>query len=172
MEKITVWVRNLTKNVDVELKLPMEEIEKTINPNDEYIIIDSERIDVGEYESIYRLNNFLLECKENGINFEDLCILSRIMYFHEVVDAVENGSYIIVDFDAETSHWLFGRGGDITSAFDKGMCLYDGGYYNPFNFEMTDSIHCWIDWEAVWRDANVSGWHTVTINGDGYLLHK
>lgn len=174
MEKITIWVRNLTKDKDMKLELPMEhdKLIKYFNPNDEYIIIDSERIDVGEYESIYRLNNFLLECKENGVSFEDLYILSRIMYFHEVVEKVENGSYIIVDFDAETSDWCCGRGGDITSAFDKGMCLYDGGYYSPFDFEMTDSIHCWIDWEDVWRDANTHGWQTVTIDDNGYLVHR
>lgn len=174
MKKIIVWVRNLTKDKDMAINLPMKEekLDEIINPNDEYIIIDSEILEVGEYDSIDELNEFLFDCKENGISLYDLEILSKIMYYKEVIESVNNGTYTIINFDEETSDWCFGHGGDITSDFDKGMCLFDSGYYNPFNFKMTDAIHCWIDWESVWRNASTEGWQSVRVNGTGYLVHK
>ena len=169
-----VWIRNLTKDVDKEINLPMDEreLDKIIIPNNEYIIIDSEILDVDEYESITRLNKFLLDCKENGVSLTDLEILSKIMYYNEVIDAVENGSYIIVDFDGETSDWNFGNGGDICSKYDKGLCVYEYGYYNPFNFEVTIDMYNWINWESVWINANTNGWQTVSVDGNGYLVHR
>lgn len=169
-----VWIRNLTRDTETELELPMDEreLDKIINPKDEYIIIDSEILNVGEYDSIDELNEFLFLCKENGISLDELEVLSKVMLYREVLYAVDNQTYSIVDFDEETSGWLCGHGGDITSDFDKGMCLYDSGYYNPFQFEMTDSIHVWIDWAAVWIDAETSGWMSVIINNNGYLVHR
>lgn len=169
-----VWVRNLTKDKDFSIELPMDEreLDKTIHPNDEYIIIDCEILNVGEYDSIDELNEFLFNCKENGISLTDLEILSKIMYYKEVIDAVKNETYIIVDFDGETMEWNCGTGGDITNDYDKGLCVYKYGYYNPFDFEMTDDIHDWIDWQSVWINANTEGWQTVSINGHGYLVHR
>lgn len=169
-----VWIRNLTKGIDYSIELPMyeRELDKILNPNDEYIIIDSEILDVDEYASIDELNGFLFDCKENGISLTDLEVLSKIMYYNEVIDAVDNGSYVIVDFDAETSEWNCGNGGDFTSAFDKGMCVFDSGYYNPFGFKMTEDIYDWIDWESVWVNATTEGWREVRVNGNGYLVHR
>lgn len=174
MEKIIVWVRNLTKDKDMAIELPMEEekLDKILNPNDEYIIIDSDIFDIGEYESIDELNKFLFDCKENGISLADLEILSKILCYKEVIKTVDNGNYVIVDFNGETLGWNYGRGGDITNDYDKGLCVYESGYYNPFNFEMTEDIHCWIDWESVWVNANVHGWQIVTIDDNGYLVHR
>lgn len=169
-----VWVRNLTKNKDMEIELPMDErkLNEVICRDDEYIVIDSEILDVDQYASIHGLNSFLFDCKENGISLDDLEVLSKVLLYHEVIETVDNQSYCIIDFDAETSGWLNGYGGDITNDFEKGMCLYDSGLYNPFNFKMSDAIHCWIDWEAVWRNANTEGWQAVSINGHGYLVHR
>jgi hypothetical protein len=169
-----VWIRNLTKDTEMELELPMEEqeLDKAINPKDEYIIIDSEVLEVGEYNSIDELNDFLVGCRQNGISEEELEVLSKAMFYHEIIEAVRERSYCIIDFDAETSDWCFGHGGDITSDFDKGMCLFDSGFYNPFQFKMTDAIHVWIDWAAVWRDAETSGWMMARVNNNGYLVHK
>jgi hypothetical protein len=174
MKKIIVWIRNLTKDIDMALNLPMEKqkLDEVINHNDEYIIIDCDILGVDEYENIYKLNDFLLECEENGISLDDLEILSEIMYYNEVSEAVKNRTYTIINFDAETADWCFGHGGDLISDFDKGMCLFDSGHYNPFKFKMTDAIHCWIDWEAVWRNATTEGWQEVEVNGTGYLVHR
>ena len=169
-----VLVRNLTKNIEFSVELPMDEreLDKVLNPDDEYIIVDSEILNVGEYDSIDELNGFLFDCKENGISLEDLEVLSATYLYNEVLEMVNNQTYCIVDFDTETHGWNYGNGGDFTSDFDKGMCLFDCGYYNPFNFEVTEHIHDWIDWESVWRNANTEGWRAVRVHGTGYLVHR
>lgn len=171
-----VWIRNLTKDIDTELVLPMteEELDKRLNPNDEYIIIDYDAkvLSPGQYDSIDELNNFLLECKEDGIDEETLGILSRVLLYNEVIEHVRNGNYYIVDFNGETSGWNCGRGGDITSDFDKGLCLFESGYYNPFDFEYKEEMENWIDWESVWINATCEGWHEVIMNGNDYLVRR
>lgn len=169
-----VWIRNLTKDTDLVIELPIDErkLDKVLNPNDEYIITESEILDVGEYYSIDELNEFLFVCEENGISLEELEVLSRVMLYHEVIEAVDNQSYCIVDFDTETADWCWGNGGNITSDFDKGMCLYDSGYYSPFSFEVTEEMRDWIDWESVWVNATTEGWQEISINGHGYLVHR
>lgn len=168
-----VWVRNLTMDRDMEIELPMDErnLNIVLPPDNEYIVIDSEILDVEQYASVHGLNSFLFDCKENGVSLNDLEVLSKVLLYHEVIEAVDNQSYCIVDFDAETSDW--GEyGGDINNDTHKGMCLYDSGIYNPFNFEVTDDIHDWIDWASVWINANTEGWQVVRINGHGYLVHR
>ena len=168
-----VWVRNLTKDIDYPIELPIDERElnKVLNPNDEYIIIDSEILDVGEYDSIDELNDFLFACKENGVSLEDLEVLSATYFYNEVIEMVDNQSYCIIDFDEETALW-YGTGGDFTNASHKGMCLFDVGYFNPFDFEMNEEIYDWIDWASVWTAAEIDGWRAVRVNGKGYLVHR
>ena len=169
-----VWIRNLTKDKDVEIILPMDEdvLDSILDPNDEYIILDSEILNVGQYESIDVLNAFLCICKDSRIPMEELEVLSKVMLYHEVMEAVENETYWLIDFDVETAHWNCGHGGDITSHADKGMCLYDSGLYNPFPCEVKEEMYDWINWEYVWINANCEGWQTVTVNGHGYLVHR
>lgn len=169
-----VCIRNLTKNVDKEIKLPMDErkLDEILNTNDEYIVINSEILDVDEYASIDRLNKFLLDCKENGISLTDLEVLSKVMYYNEVIDAVENGTYTIIDFDSETFNWNCGNGGNFHNDYDKGMCLYHSVGYKPFNFKVTKDNHDWIDWECVWINANTENWQAVTIDDGNYLVHR
>lgn len=172
---MNVWVRNLTKNYDKELILPVhEDTLKSELRDGEYIIIDYDAkvLSPGQYDSIDELNNFLLECKEDGINEETLGILSRVLLYNEVIEHVRNESYCIVDFNGETSGWNCGRGGDITSDFDKGLCLFESGYYNPFDFEYKEEMENWIDWESVWINATCEGWHEVSMNGNDYLVHR
>ena len=81
-EKIKVWVRNLTRDKDYEIELPLSEkqLDRKLNSNDEYIIIDSEVFDIGEYESIDELNKFLIDCKEKEISIRELEVLSHVFY--------------------------------------------------------------------------------------------
>jgi hypothetical protein len=173
-----VWIRNLTKDIDTEIVLPMteEELDKRLNPNDEYIIIDYDAkvLSPGQYDSIDKLNEFLLECKENWIDEEMLGVLSRVLLYNEVIEHVRKGKYIIVDFDAETSHWNCGRGGDFHSDSDKGRLLHDLMLYRfdwekkfPIAEEMEDDI----EWENLWTNASCSGWHEVRFNNCCYLVY-
>ena len=118
-----VWIRNLTKDYDKELNLPMteEKLDEILNPNDEYIIIDYDAkvLSPGQYDSIDELNEFLNECKEYEIEEWELGVLSRVLLYHEVIEHIQNGSFIIFDFDMITSGWNCGRGGDFTLDNDK-----------------------------------------------------
>lgn len=168
------WIRNLTKDTELELELPMpeEKLDEVLHPNDEYLIIDCEILDVEEYDSIFSLNELLVFCQENSITETKLEVFSKVFSYHELMDNIENDNGIIIDFDAETSDWHGGRGGDITSEEEKGMCLFDSGYYNPFDFEMTEDIYDWIDWASVWTNATCEGWVEVRVNHSGYLVHR
>lgn len=169
-----LWIRNLTKDKDMEVILPIDErtLDNIIHPNDEYIILDSEILDVGQYDSIDELNGFLFDCKENGVSLETLEVLSKVMLYHEVVEAVNYETYWIIDFDEETSNWYCGNGGDITNDSDKGMCLYDSGMYNPFPCEVKEELYDWIDWDSVWINATTEGWQRVSVNNHNYLVHR
>lgn len=181
-EKIKVWVRNLTKDKDYEIELPLieKQLDKKLNPNDEYIIIDSEVFDIGEYESIDTINKFLIDCKEKEISIRELEILSHVFLFNEIVEKVKDKNYIIVDFDEVTKDWYGGSGGDLWNHSHKGMCLFDAKVkdkngklkraYNPFKFYVSDDMYDWIDWESVWVNATTEGWNEVSIDYHGYLV--
>lgn len=168
-----IWIRNLTKDIDKEIILPMseEELDKALDPNDEYIIIDYDAnvLSPGQYDSIDELNHFLMECKEDGIEEETLGILSRVLFYNEVMEYVRNGKYTIVDFDNITAGWSCGGGGDFYSDHDKGLALHEFGYRLPFEEKYDESMEDWINWSMLWTDAICSGWHEV-IFGDGCYL--
>ena len=169
-----IWIRNLTKDIDSELILPMteEDLDKRLNPNDEYIIIgyDAKVLSPGQYDSIDELNNFLMECHEDGIEEETLGILSRVLLYHEVMEHVRNGNYTIVDFDDITSGWNCGNGGNFNSDHDKGLALHEYGYPLPFEGLYDESMEDWIEWSNLWTDASCSGWHEVRFNDGCYLV--
>ena len=168
-----IWIRNLTKDRDIELELPIEEEKlEVFLGQDEYIILDSEVLTVEELSSIRELNKFLTECEDNGIDYSILEVLSKVLLYNEVLYAVRNETYVIIDFNSETYGWNCGTGGDFCSDYDKGLCVYESGYYNPFNFEVTEDIHDWIDWESVWVNALTEGWQEVSVGNANYLIHR
>ena len=167
-----VYLINLTTSEDLSINLPVNNLNDILNANCEYIIADCEVLEPSEFDSIHELNDFLGRCEENGIAKEDLEILSALYFYNEVKEMVDNQTYMIIDFDAETSSWCNGNGGDFCNSSDKGMCLFDSGMYNPFGFEMTEEIYDWIDWESVWINAETEGWQAVGINRHGYLVHR
>lgn len=167
-----IYVRNVTNDTEMELNLPMQNLNSVLDTNCEYIIMESETLKLDEFDSIYMVNDFLEGCRQNGISEEELAILSQTYLYDEVVQMVVDGTYCIIDFDAETSGWYGGNGGDFTRDFDKGMAVYDFGFYKPFAFEVTEEIYDWIDWESVWTNANCDGWRTVFYERGHYLVHR
>ena len=172
--QMKVWIRNLTKNTEKELTLPMseEKLDKAINPDDEYIIVDCSTAGFtpGEYDSIDELNSFLAECNENEVSEDTLNILSKVLSYTEVMKFVESERYHIIDFDEITDEWHCCYGGDFTDADDKGLCLVESGCYYPFEFEITKVMEKWIDWSAVWAQAEIDGWNEVKYKNKHYLV--
>ena len=170
--EIKVYLVNLTTDEDLTIKLPVNNLNDILSPNCEYIIAGCDVLDPSEFDSIYELNFFLNECEDMGIHKEELEVLSSVYLYHEVMQMVKDETYIIIDFDAETSDWRNGNGGDLCNDHDKGMCLFDSGYYNPFGFTMNEDIYDWIDWESVWINALTEGWQSVRVGRNGYLVHR
>ena len=173
--EMKIWIRNLTRNVETELVLPMtdEQLDKAINPDDEYIIVDggTAGLTPGEYDSIDELNAFLVECTENDISEETLTVLSAVLPYSEVLKNVKEERYAILDFDELTEGWNCGKGGDFTLEEDKGLCLFESGCYDPFGFGIVEEMKNWIDWPAVWTQAECDGWQAVKLCNKHYLVY-
>lgn len=170
--KVKVWLRNITTDVDFMLNLPVNNLNEILDKDCEYIITECDVLSPSEFDSIHELNNFLEGCEQNGIDEETLEVLSAKYLYHEVIQIVNDGTFTIIDFDMETADWYGGSGGDLWRDTDKGMCLYDGNYYNPFQFDMSKEIYEWINWESVWISAAIDGWKTVNVNRKHYLVHR
>ena len=166
-----IVIRNLTRDNDKELILPMDinALEKELR-NDEYIIIDYYgAVHPDEYSSITELNEFLLEY---GDIKEELAILSATYYYEEVLEMVRKGSYRIIDFTAETMNW--GCGKDIHNEDSLGRVMHEHGLRfdwerkYPIAEEMEDDIQ----WENLWTTAECTGWRTVRYKDNYYIVHR
>lgn len=172
-----IWVRNLTKNLEKSLTLPMdgEELKKVLG-KDEWIILDSESaLRPDEMDSITELNDFLNECKELGVCDDVLGILSVPFLYCEVMEMIRAESWTIINFDNETGTWDYGNGGNFWDDSDKGRVLHDCEYVQfdwerkyPIVEEMEDDI----EWENLWTTAQCLGWREVTYKGYHYLVHR
>lgn len=165
-----IIARNITKNKDIKLELPMTalELEEKLG-RDEYIIIEAENIlPAGPYSSISEINTFLDNCREVGCDEDELAILTQADYtFEEIKNMVENGSYEIIDFTETVKTW---SSGDIHSDYDKGLCLHVNGFSDlPFQYD--DSMEDYINWEVVWTNAECSGWRTARHNYHDYIVN-
>lgn len=166
-----MWVvlRDVTFNKDIVRELPVADLQ--LEEGHEYIIADYEEgLEPSEFDSITALNEFLIFCEENDISNDVLIILSKVYFYKEVVAAVMNDNYTIVNFTKETVHWNEGRGGNHTYE-DMGRCLFESGYYVP-PFEISKELADWIDWSNAWVDASCQGWTEVYYKDNLYLVRK
>lgn len=164
-----IYVRNITKNKDMEIELPMNvlKLEEKLGV-DEYIIVEAENIlPVDAYSSISEINTFLDNCREVGVYEDELAILKHAGYiFEEIRDMIANERYVVIDFTETTRKW---SSGDIHSDSDKGLCLHINGYSNlPFKYD--DSMEDYINWEVVWTEAESSGWRISHHDSHDYLV--
>lgn len=164
-----ILVRNITTNTEMSLSLPMPilELEEKLG-KDEYIIIEEDgTLPISEYTHILIINTFLENCQEDSVDEETLAILTSAgLSFEDMVKAVSEDSYTIIDFTEETASWMTP---DINNDNDKGLCLYSNGYTHlPFAYE--ESMQDYIDWAKVWRDAKCQGWTAIRYNNREYLV--
>jgi hypothetical protein len=170
-ERENMWVilRDITVNKDVVKELPVANLQ--LEEGREYIIADYESIlDPSEFDSIPALNDFLKYCEENDISEDTLSILSKVYFYKEVVEAVMNDNYTIINFTDETADWNYGSGGNHTEE-DMGRCLFETGCY-LLPFEVTEEMVDWIDWSHAWTDACCQGWVEVNYKDNLYLVKR
>lgn len=155
-----ITIRNITKNIEKTIILPMdEELLLSILRNDEWIIIDSP---VGtELTNIKFLNKICAK-----INEKDLMILSEAFLLNEIVEKIND--YIIVDFTIETEKWNNGNGVD-SSDWWKGYVLYYLGY-EELPFKYTKEMEGYIKFEQLWYTAESKNWACVKYDSHTYLI--
>ena len=164
-----VVIRNLTKDNgkdfdnDFSITLPMDTNKlKDFLGSDEWIIVDCP---IGEeLTNICDINDILSSTDEETVR-----ILSTAYWFHEVVEIIENDSYVIVNFDEETSLYNGGNG-VYHSDWWKGYILRELGYVS-FPFEYKKEMEDYLKFEQLWYTAESEGWEEVSYNGKTYLVN-
>lgn len=164
MAKVEMYIRDLTSGAEFPIILP--DTEGKLLQNHEYIILDGV-IDCGEF-AIRELDNFL---KNNPqVELDDILILQKAYLWSEIVEAIENGSYTILNFTEETSEWNGGLGG-IPSDENLGLLMYELGF-NELPCEVPSDLIDYINWEANWVSLQYSGgWTEVNYNQETYIVH-
>lgn len=160
-----VWfaMRDITIDRDFNIVLPKENLEEKINTEHEYIICDCD-FDISEMENIFEVNKLLLKWKEKQVNITDIFILQKTMFWNELVEAIENESYTIVD-TSEADEWA------ISGESMYGYLLHHNGYY-MLPFEYNEDMEDYIDWEQLWVNATCEGWDEVRLDNETYLVHR
>lgn len=168
-------LRNITRNKDFELELPISPVElhDQLDEQSEYIIIDSELPNVSQYIRIEIINQFLLDCETKySTDEETLKLLCTALGFGEAINVIKTQYYILIDFSEETSEWNYGSGGDIHNADERGRLLHQHGIQfdwekkYPIAEEMLDDIQ----WENLWNMAESLGWEAIKYKNKFYLL--
>lgn len=158
---------------DKTISLPTD-LTNVLKPNHEYMITDHDyTMRPDEYSDIKELNDFLYDCK-NMYYVDDatLSLLSKTYTYEEVIAAVRNESFTILNFNKHTEQWCCNQGGDYSNPDDLGLCLFDAGY-GHLPFEYKEEMEDYIKWEYVWTDAECRGWRKViTSDGTCYLIHN
>jgi len=171
-----ITIRNITKDNDVSINLPME-TEKLTNllGNDEWIIIDcpadcsymgsyAELTDIMKLNEIVRLYHIVFIDEYADDMLQMLC---KTYYLNEVENPCD---VIIIDFDAETETWGCGNGVPFTDEW-KGLLLFTLGLA-ALPFPYTSEMEDWINWEMLWNQAETEGWREVYYNGNHYIVHN
>lgn len=158
MEDWKLYITNLGKYTEGRLvgewftvPVNMEEVKEKIGLNDEYeeyAIHDYELpFEVGEYESIERINSLYHQLEDAG---EDVLLDLRAL-----MRAFDSAEELIDNLD----NLIFCKG--IESLEDMAKKFVEEGYYG----EVPEKLRCYIDYEAIARDLAINGTFVITENG-------
>ena len=149
-----LYVRNLTKNKELTLVIPMpsEKLDSILGA-DEFIILDSDKLGnyIGELANIKEINNIMNDIDDLD-TFELLC--TALYDIKEAYKVYINGDYSIIDFDSETS--VYDNTWNFFSENDKGRLLYELGF-KALPFEIDDDYLDWIDFTGLYNEAVTGG---------------
>lgn len=178
--KIQIYLSNLAKYTEGRengewLVLPkseekLEEVyEKIVGKGNEHIILDYDApFEIGEYDNIFELNDFLVDLTLNGVTETKVNILSKVVDTQEELKSVlANGNYIIIDVDSEIHGWST----NIVDDDIRGRVLHNLGFNTVFKVNVPEEMEDYIDWESVYRDLSINdGWYDVRRNETDYLV--
>lgn len=170
--QMNLILRDITIDKDFRVSLPVEDISKIpgMCPGHEFIVAEHDNVlRIGELCSISEANEVLQLAEERGMTRQELSILSAVYLYDEVKEIIEEGEYLIIDFDSETTGWNFGNGGE-HDAKDYGRLLYERFGYNSYGCEIPSPLMDHIIWESNWNAADAEGFRDVIINNHAYLV--
>ena len=157
------------------LQLPMDSdklhsiYNDIVGKNQEHIILDYDApFDISEYENIFMLNETLENISDYGLDYDMLTALFKVNPNRdEVLEAIENGTYTIVNVDEVSAGWNI--------SFDReeifGMVLNEEGYNNLFSQAIPEEMIDYMDFAQIYTCLSVNdGWQPVDVGEITYLV--
>jgi hypothetical protein len=178
--KIQIYLSNLAKYTEGRengewLTLPKSEeklaevFERIVGKGNEHIILDYDApFEIGEYENVFALNEFLIDITLNGVTERTVNILSKVVDTQEELkEILESERYIIINVDEHIQGWST----NIVDDDIRGRVLHNLGFNTVFKVKVPEEMEDYIDWESVYRDLSINdGWYDVRRNETDYLV--
>ena len=177
---IKIYLSSLSRYVEGRengkwLRLPMDTdklqsiYNDIVGKNQEHIILDYDApFDISEYENIFMLNETLENISDYGLDYDMLTALFKVNPNRdEVLEAIENGTYTIVNVDEVSAGWNVSL--DCEEVF--GMILNEEGYNNLFSQPIPEEMIDYIDFSQIYTCLSVNdGWQPVDVGNVTYLV--
>uniref|UniRef100_N1ZWI3 Antirestriction protein ArdA n=1 Tax=Eubacterium plexicaudatum ASF492 TaxID=1235802 RepID=N1ZWI3_9FIRM len=177
---IKIYLSNLARYIEGQengrwLQLPMDSEKLKSIYNDivgkkqEHIILDYDALfNISEYENIFTLNEMLESISECGLDNDMLTALFKVNPDRdEVLEAIENGTFDIINVDEVSSGWNVSL--DREEVF--GMVLNEEGYNNLFSQSIPEEMIDYMDFSQIYTCLSINdGWQSVDVNGITYLV--
>lgn len=177
---IKIYLSSLSRYVEgrengrwLELPMDSDKLQSIYNDivgkNQEHIILDYDApFDISEYENIFTLNETMENLSDCGLDDDMLTALFKVNPDRdEVLEAIENGAYTIVNVDEVSAGWNI--------SFDReeifGMVLNEEGYNNLFSQPIPEEMIDYIDFAQIYTCLSVNdGWQPVDVGNVIYLV--
>lgn len=177
---VKIYLSNLSRYVEGRengkwLQLPMDSdklqsiYNEIVGENQEYIILEYDApFNISEYENIFDLNEMLENITDCGLDENELQALFKVNPDREeVLEAIENGNFIIINVDEVSAGWSVSLNRDVI----YGMVLEDQGYNNLFSQPIPEEMIDYIDFEQIYTCLSVNdGWQPVDVGNITYLV--
>lgn len=177
---IKIYLSNLAKYTEGRengrwLQLPMDfdKLESVYNDivgeNQEHIILDYDAsFDISEYENIFTLNEMLENLSECGLDNDMLTALFKVNSDRdEVLEAIENGTFDIVNVDDISAGWSV----SLNREEIFGMVLNEEGYNNLFSQPIPEEMIDYMDFVQIYNCLAINdGWQAVNVGDVTYLV--
>lgn len=156
------------------LTLPMSNEELTnkfseiVGKGKEWIILENTApFVIGEYENVFKLNEFMQNISSYGLDEEEIQILAKVSDTQEDLrNTIDNGNYTIINADEVSEGWAITYGEECF-----GMVLHECGYNNLFSHPIPEEMIDYINFEQVWIALSINdGWEAVTVDNVTYLV--
>lgn len=177
---VKIYLSNLARYTEGRengrwLQLPMDSdklqsiYNNIVGENQEHIILDYDApFDISEYENIFSLNETLENLSDCGLDNDMITALFKVSSDRdEVLKAIENGDFSIINVDEVSSGWSV----SIEREEVYGMVLNEEGYNNLFSQPIPEEMIDYIDFAQIYTCLSINdGWQPVDVGDVTYLV--